>query len=94
MALIDHEGERQWVAQSKEMKNCYGVGDTQEEALEELAENETALIEAAIENNYPLPAIQVEQSERFSGKLTLRISPKEHEVDAKHWPRQSIRLNQ
>ena len=94
MAQMEHDGEIIWAAQSKELKNCYGVGDTQQEALEELAENEQAWLEMAEENGYPIPNPSIEKMSAYSGKLTLRLSPREHELAARQAHRQGISLNQ
>ena len=94
MNRINHDGDLIWVAKSNELIHCYGVGDTQEEALDELAENEKAWLETAVEKGYPIPEVRVEKATTYSGKLTLRISPKEHEAAAKQSAAQGISLNQ
>lgn len=91
---VENEGEFAWVAESKELKNCLGVGDTQEEAISELAENEEAWLETAQANGYAIPEVHVEAVRAYSGKLTLRLSPKEHEKAAKEAEKQGISLNQ
>lgn len=48
MNRIRLDCEETWVAESVDLKNCFGVGDTQEEALQELESNEVAWIDAAI----------------------------------------------
>lgn len=94
MAQIENDGEIVWAAQSKELRNCYGVGDTQQEALEELADNEQAWLEMAEENGFPIPKPHIEKACTYSGKLTLRLSPKEHELAAGQAELQGISLNQ
>ena len=94
MSRINHDGELIWVAKSIELKNCYGVGDTQAEALEELEMNEIAWLETAKARGFDIPEIKVEAESSFSGKLTLRLSPKEHEAASKQASIQNISLNQ
>lgn len=53
-----HDGELIWLAESTVLKYCFGVGDTKEEALEELAENEAAWLETAQANGYPIPEVE------------------------------------
>ena len=49
------EDHQFWVAESI-LNGCVGQGDTQEEALEELEENEKAWIETAREFEIDIPA--------------------------------------
>ncbi len=94
ISRVENDGDATWVARSKELKNCLGVGDTQEEALAELEENERVWLEMAEENGFPIPAIHVEIVPSYSGKLTLRMSPKEHELAARRAESLGISLNQ
>lgn len=57
------DGDEAWVAESVDLKNCMGVGDTQEEALQELESNEVVWIETAEENGIPIPQITVLEKE-------------------------------
>lgn len=53
------DGTLEWVARSKSLKGCIGVGDTQETAVKELAENEVAWLETASEVGIPIPDVPV-----------------------------------
>ena len=90
----EYEGKAFWVAKSDSLKGCVGQGDSLEEALNELEENEVAWIETAKEFGIAIPDIAVEQVNEYSGKLTLRISPSEHEKAAKYAKREGVSLNQ
>lgn len=91
---VENEGDFAWVAESKELKNCLGVGDTQEEAIAELAENEVAWLEMAESNGQSIPCISIEKPSMWSGKFTLRMSPKEHEHATNQADKQGVSLNQ
>ncbi len=45
----ENEGHIYWVAKCPQLGGCVGQGETAEEAVNELAENETAWLEAALE---------------------------------------------
>ena len=44
-----------WVAKSASLKGCVGQGETQEEAIAELGENEAKWLETAREVGIPIP---------------------------------------
>jgi predicted HicB family RNase H-like nuclease len=83
-----------WVAESQSLKGCVGQGDTLEEAVSELCENENIWLETACEFNIPIPPIPVEQLPEYSGKFTVRVSPQVHQQAAELAKKQSISLNQ
>lgn len=83
-----------WVAESITLQSCIGQGDTQQEALDELSENEVFWLDTAKEMGYPIPEVPVESDESYSGKLTLRISPHEHRLAALFAKKEGISLNQ
>lgn len=91
---IENDGEFAWVAESDEVKHLIGAGDTQEEAIAELAENEAVWLEMAEEDGRTIPKVAVREENAYSGKLTLRLSPREHELAAKMAKEQDISLNQ
>ena len=83
-----------WVAQSTSLSGCVGQGDTLDEAVKELESNENGWIEAAEENGIDMPEIPVTGEYSFSGKLTLRLSPLQHQSAFEHSKEQGISLNQ
>lgn len=83
-----------WVAKSKVLNGCVGQGDSIEDAVEELQINEIAWIESAKEIGLSIPEIPIEHLSAYSGKLTLRISPYEHEKAAMLARKEGISLNQ
>ena len=83
-----------WVAESETLQSCIGQGDTQQEALDELADNEQFWLETAKEMGYTIPDVPIESFETYSGKLTLRISPHEHKLAAKNAKSEGVSLNQ
>ncbi len=50
------EGHAFWVAESKALKGCVGQGETSQEAIEELEQNEKEWLSAAAEVGIPIPA--------------------------------------
>ena len=72
------EGHFFWIAKSLYLKGCVGQGDSQKEAMEELAENEKAWLETAAEVGLSIPDIPVEHVSNYSGKMTVRIAPSVH----------------
>ena len=88
------EGHVFWIAKSLYLKGCVGQGDTQEEAMKELSENEDAWLETAGEVGIPIPEIPLEHIADYSGKMTLRIAPSVHMQAARFAKQEGISLNQ
>lgn len=83
-----------WIAKSTLLKGCVGQGETQEEALNELSENEESWLEAAKEFGIPIPQIPVDDLDKYSGKMTLRVAPSVHRMASMMAKREGISLNQ
>ena len=83
-----------WVAKSAQLNGCIGQGDSMEDAINELAENEEAWLETAKDLGLPIPNVAVEQVQEYSGKLTLRVSSSVHKKAAMLAKREGISLNQ
>lgn len=49
VARVENEGHIYWVAKCSQLDGCVGQGETAEEAINELAENEIAWLKAASE---------------------------------------------
>lgn len=71
-----------WVAESKSLKGCVGQGDSSEEAVKELEENEKEWLNTAKEFGIPIPPRMVKKPKTYSGKVSLRMSPYVHESAA------------
>lgn len=92
---MESDGHVFWVAKSIYLKGCVGQGDTQDEAIRELSDNEIAWLKTAEEIGIPIPSIQpVEQIQDYSGKLTLRTAPNVHRMAALFAKMEGISLNQ
>jgi len=89
-----YDNQTYWVAKSSSLKGCIGQGETPEEAVSELQENESAWLETAKEVGIPIPEIPVDSLENYSGKMTLRISPSVHMKAAQRARQEGISLNQ
>lgn len=83
-----------WVAKSMSLKGCVGQGETPQEAILELEANEQDWITTAKEVGIPVPAIPVEASQEYSGKLTVRIAPGVHRDAAQIAKAEKISLTQ
>lgn len=88
------EGHIFWVAESQILKGCVGQGDTSENALTELEENENEWLKMAEKYGIEIPPVPVEPLNSFSGKFTIRVSPHVHEEASKIAKNQNISLNQ
>lgn len=88
------DGHVFWVAKSTALKGCVGQGDTLDDAVNELASNEEVWLETAKDFGIDIPAIPIETVQEHSGKLTLRISPTEHEKAVRYAQKEGISLNQ
>ena len=94
VAQMQNEGHVYWVAKSSQLDGCIGQGETAEEALTELAENEEVWLETAKEFGIPIPDVCIEKAQMFSGKMTLRVSPSVHAKAAYLAKKDGISLNQ
>lgn len=83
-----------WVAESKALKGCVGQGDTQEEALSELTDNEIEWLESAKKYGIPIPKETVHREQEYSGKTMLRMSPITHEDASNYAKGLGVSLNQ
>ena len=88
------EQHKFWVAKSLQLSGCVGQGDTAEEAVNELSENEAIWLETSKEVGIPIPAVQIEFPQEYSGKMTLRVSPSVHQKAAECAKKEGISLNQ
>lgn len=83
-----------WIAKSTALKGCVGQGETQEEAITELGENEADWLDTARKVGISIPEIPIETVQEYSGKLTLRVSPTVHKQASLIAKREGISLNQ
>ncbi len=83
-----------WIAECRCLKGCVGQGDTIDEAISELEENETVWLETAKECGIDIPSIPIETIDEYSGKFTVRVSPLVHMAAASYAQKENISLNQ
>lgn len=83
-----------WVAESKVLKGCVGQGNSSDEAIKELEENEKEWINTARKFNIPIPPNSVKREKNYSGKITLRMSPYIHKRASEYAETLDISLNQ
>ena len=91
MKVEDHEF---WVAKCPALKGCIGQGDTLDEAVRELESNADEWLSTAQELGLDIPPVPTETAPEYSGRLTLRISPYEHEQAAAFARLEGVSLNQ
>lgn len=83
-----------WVAESKDLKGCVGQGETSENAVKELENNEIEWLESAVKYGINIPENTIETVVEYSGKFTVRISTSVHEDAAQQAKKQGVSLNQ
>lgn len=80
-----------WVAESLSLNGCVGQGNTPEDAVNELEQNEVEWLTTAQKMNIDIPE---EPTNRYSGKISLRLAPSEHRKAAIRAKLEGISLNQ
>ena len=88
------EEHKFWVAKSASLKGCVGQGETADEAISELTQNEQEWITTAKEVGISIPPVPVESTSDFSGKLTVRIAPTVHRDAARIAKAEKVSLTQ
>lgn len=89
------EGVPYWIARCLDMDTIIGQGNTPDEAIAELEENEAAWLEFAPEMGIEIPEPKIiSPRKKYSGHFALRISPIMHEVASNRAKEQGISLNQ
>lgn len=88
------EGHTFWVAESKSLKGCVGQGETSDEAVKELEQNEEEWLETAKIVGIPIPEQVSKQSFSHNGKIALRLAPNLHSEAAENASELGISLNQ
>lgn len=83
-----------WIARCKDVSTLVGQGDTPEEAIAELEENETTWLAFAAEQGLEIPSDEPAHKKRYSGKFVTRISPSAHAMAAMNAAADGISLNQ
>ncbi len=83
-----------WVAESKALKGCVGQGESSEEAIRELEQNEQEWIDSAKECGIAIPTPTAKALKKYSGKVSLRMSSYVHEQAAEAADRLGVSLNQ
>ena len=83
-----------WVAKSKHLNGCVGQGETAQDAINELELNDQDWLETAKEVGIPIPQPGPREIKQYSGKVSLRFSPKMHEAAATLATKEGISLNQ
>ena len=90
MKVDEHEF---WVAKSNDLKGCVGQGDTPEDAVFELSQNEEEWLITAQECNVNIPKCSIMREQEYSGKFTVRISKDLHRKLVQQSEANSISLN-
>ena len=91
---MDVDGHIFWIADSKVLNGCTGQGESSDEAIKELEENEKIWLNTAKEFNIPIPPRTMKKAKTYSGKVSLRMSPYVHENAAEQSNALGVSLNQ
>ena len=94
VALVQDGYDQYWVAKSNCLSGCIGQGESANDAVKELEENEIAWLETAVEIGMAIPEIPVEVENPYSGKVALRMAPSVHKKAVMVAKREGISLNQ
>lgn len=73
--------------------SCYGVGDTEIEALESFKIEKDAFIEYLFKAKKPIPIPKSKDENSYSGIFNVRTSPKIHYTLVKQAEQQNVSLN-
>lgn len=87
--IPDPEGG--FVAQISELPGCITQGETLEEVMEMIEDAKRAWIEAAIENNIPIP--EPFELRKFSGKFLVRVPKSLHKKLVETAEKEGVSLN-
>ena len=91
---MEANGHCFWAAESRTLDGCAGQGETPEEAIRELEQNEISWLESAEKYNLPIPEVTHRQEKTYSGKVLFRFSPMEHQRAYEYSREMGISLNQ
>lgn len=91
---VNINGELLWFAESTDLKYCAGQGNTCDEAIKELEENENTWLEMAKEDGIKILDPTVEEIQTYSGKFTVRLSKTLHKQAAERAEFENVSLNQ
>lgn len=78
LSIIETTEGYEYVAEIPELKGCVGSGNSYDEALEEVLENKNVYLDTLIELGRKIP-IPKQKKNKFSGKLSLRLSSNLHQ---------------
>ncbi|MBQ8522763.1 MAG: toxin-antitoxin system HicB family antitoxin [Clostridia bacterium] len=88
---VDVDGKTYWTAFFPSIDGCIGGGDSAEEAISEAQENLEIYLEYLKEQKRPLP--QEYEENKYSGKISLRISKSTHQKVSEIAEKEGISLN-
>lgn len=80
----------EFVAEFPDLKGCVGSGKNYQEAMEEALENQAVYLETLMEMGEDIPT----PTSKYSGKLSLRISPLLHQRVSETAKTMGISINQ
>lgn len=95
--ILEYEpDDNTWVAYCPELGrgSCYGIGNTQDEALSQLSEAKEVIISFALEENKEIPVPQFEKEELPSGNFIVRLPKTLHKSLKYNAENEGVSLNQ
>ena len=92
LEFVPDEEEGGYAAYFPELPGCITMGDTIEEAATNAVEAKRIWLEAALEDNIPIP--MPESKEKYAGQFKLRLPKTLHKLLTEHAREDGISLNQ
>ena len=92
MEIVEDKDEGGYVVSFPDLKGCISSGKTLAEAVKNADDAKEAWIEAALEDNYPVPL--PDSDDAYSGQFKFRMPKSLHRQLAEHAKREGISMNQ
>ena len=92
MEIVEDKDEGGFVVSFPDLKGCFSGGDTIESAIHNASDAKKAWLEAAIEDDYPIPL--PDDDNAYSGQFKFRMPKSLHRQLSEHAKREGISMNQ
>lgn len=92
MEIVEDKDEGGYVVSFPDLKGCISSGETLESAVKNAEDAKTEWIKAALEDGYPIPL--PEDDESYSGQFKFRMPKSLHRQLAEHAKKEGISMNQ
>ena len=92
MEIVPDKDEGGFVALFPDLPGCITIGDTIEEAVQNIVDAKREWLEAELENGAAIP--EPEELKEYSGQFKLRLPRSLHRQLAEHSKREGVSMNQ